>query len=110
MKIKGHINNNNVTVLIDSGSTHNFVNVNLAKIFNLFIRPVPNMKVMVVDGKKIDNVGKCHKVKLQMQEYNLESDFLAVPLGGIDVVLGIQWLQTLGTPQITKNILLNSMH
>ena len=31
-----------------------------------------------------------------MQEYNLESDFLAVPLGGIDVVLGIQWLQTLG--------------
>ena len=45
---------------------------------------------MVADGKKIDNVGKC-------QEYNLESDFLAVPLGGIDVVLGIQWLQTLGT-------------
>ena len=53
--------------------------------------------VMVEDGKKIDNVGKCHKVKLQMQEYNLDSDFLAVPLGGIDVVLGIQWLQTLGT-------------
>ena len=97
LKIKGHIKNNNVIVLINSGSTHNFVNVNLAKIFNLFIRPVPNMKVMVADGKKIDNVGKCHKVKLQMQEYNLELDFLAVPLGGIDVVLGIQWLQTLGT-------------
>ena len=40
------------------------------------------MKVMVVDGKKIENVGRCHKVKLQMQEYNLESDFYAVPLGG----------------------------
>ena len=52
---------------------------------------------MVVDGKKIENVGKYHKVKLQMQEYNLEFDFFAVPLGGIDVVLGIQWLQTLGT-------------
>ena len=32
-----------------------------------------------------------------MQEFNLESDFFVVPLGGIDVVLGIQWLQTLGT-------------
>ena len=76
LKIKGHIKNNNVTVLIDSGSTHNFVNVNFAKISNLFIHLVPNMKFMVVDGKKIDNVGKCHKVKLQMQEYNLESNFL----------------------------------
>ena len=52
---------------------------------------------MVVDGNKIDNVGKCHKVKLQMQEYNLESNFFVVPLGGVDVVLGIQWLQNLGT-------------
>ena len=55
------------------------------------------MKVMVADCKKIENVGKCHKVKLQMQEYNLESDFFSVPLGGVDVVFGIQWLQTLGT-------------
>ena len=52
---------------------------------------------MVADGKKIDNVGKCHKVKLQMQEYKLKSYFFVVPLGGVDVVLGIQWLQTLGT-------------
>ena len=97
LKIKEHIKNNNSTVLIDSGSTHNFVNTSLAKIFNLFVCPVPNMKLMVEDGNKIDNVGKCHKVKLQMHEYNLESDFFAVPLGGVDVLLGIQWLQTLGT-------------
>ena len=56
-----------------------------------------NMKVMVAYDKKIENVGKCHKVKLQMQEYNLESDFFAVPLGGVDSVMGIQWLQTLGS-------------
>ena len=72
LKIKGHIKNNNGIVLIDSGSTHNFVSASLTKIVNLFVHPVPNMKVMVTDGKKIDNVGKCHQVKLQMQEYNLE--------------------------------------
>ena len=55
------------------------------------------MKVMVADGKKIEKVGKCHKVKLQIQDYNLESEFYAVPFGGVDAVLGIQWLQTLGT-------------
>ena len=52
---------------------------------------------MVVDGKKIKKVGKCHKVKLQIQDYNLELEVYAVPLGGVDAVLGIQWLQKLGT-------------
>ena len=32
-----------------------------------------------------------------MQEYNIEYDFFIVPLERVDVVLGIQWLQTLGT-------------
>ena len=52
---------------------------------------------MVVDGKKFGNVRKCHKVKLQIQDFNFESELCIVPLGGIDVVLGVQWLQTLGT-------------
>ena len=52
---------------------------------------------MVADGKRIENVGRCHHFKLQMQEYNLESDLFVVHLGGVDVVLGIQWLHTLGT-------------
>ena len=54
------------------------------------------MKVMVADGKKNENVGKFHKVKLQIQDLNLESKLYIVPLGGVDMVLGFQWLQTLG--------------
>ena len=80
-------------MLFNRGSTHNFINVSVAKRLNLFIYPVPNMKVMVTDGKKIEKVGKCHKVKLQIQDYNLESEFYAIPLGGVDAVLGIWWLK-----------------
>ena len=50
------------------------------------------MKVMVADGKNIEKVEKCHKVKMQIQDYNLESEFYAAPLGGVDAILGIQWL------------------
>ena len=96
LKLKGHIKNNNVVVLFDIGSNHNFIDVSVAKRLNLFIYPVPNMKVMVADGKKTEKVGKCHKIKLQIQDYNLESEFYAAPLGRVNVVLGIQWLQTLG--------------
>jgi hypothetical protein len=97
LKLKGHIKNDNVTVLIDTGSTHNFLDIKIARKLKLFVYPVPDMKVMVADDKKIGNVGKCHKVKLQIQDFNLESELYTVPLGGVDVVLGVQWLQTLGT-------------
>lgn len=58
---------------------------------------MPNMKVMITDGKKIKKVGKCHKLKLEIQNYNLESPFYTIPLGGVDLVLVIKWLQTLST-------------
>ena len=61
------------------------------------MHPVPDMKIMVVDGKKFEKVGKCHKVKQQIQEFKLESELYTLPLGGVDIVMGFQWLQTLGT-------------
>ena len=80
-------------VLLDTGSTHNFLDSTMAKKLNIFTFPMPNMKVMVADGKKIEKVGKCHKVKLQIQNFNLESPFYTMPLQGVDVVSGIQLIQ-----------------
>jgi hypothetical protein len=97
IKLKGHIKNDNVIVLINIGSTHNFLTIKIARKLKLFVYIVPNMKVTVTDDKQIGNVIKCHKVKLQIQYFNLESKLYTVPLGGVDVVLGVQWLQTLGT-------------
>ena len=66
LKLKGHIKNENVIVLVDTGSAHNFLDIKVARKLKLFVHPVPDMKVMVVDGKKIEKVRKCHKVKLQI--------------------------------------------
>jgi hypothetical protein len=47
-------------------------------------------------------VGKSHNIKLSMGEYNLEILMYSIPIGSVDVFLGIQWLRTLlGT--ISKN-------
>ena len=40
---------------------------------------------------------KCHNIKLSMGKYVLNSPMLSIPMGGVDVVLGVQWLQSLGT-------------
>ena len=63
LKLKGNIKKN-VTILVDTGSTHNFIDVNVAKNLNLFVYPTVNIRVMVANGKKIDGIGKCHKIKL----------------------------------------------
>jgi len=97
IKIEGHIKKKKVIVLIDSGSTHNFIHCKIAKELNCFLYPTPEYQVMVASGGTINCSGKCHNIKLSMGEYVLNSPMLSIPMGGVDVVLGVQWLQSLGT-------------
>ena len=52
---------------------------------------------MIANGGTINCSGRCHNIKLSMGEYVLTSPMLSIPMGGADVVLGVQWLQSLGT-------------
>ena len=96
LKIEGYIKKNKVTVLIDYGSTHNSIHCKLAKVLNCFVYPAPEFQVMIVDGGTINCSGKCHNINLAMGEYVLNSPMISIPMGGVDVVLGVQWLQSLG--------------
>ena len=51
---------------------------------------------MVANGGTINCSGKCHNIKIAMGEYVLNIPMLSIPMGGVDVVLGVQWLQSLG--------------
>jgi carbamoylphosphate synthase small subunit len=97
LKIEGYIKNKKVIVLIDSGNTHNFIHYKLAKALNCFVYPAPEFQVMIADGGTINCSGKCNKINLTMGKYIMNSAMIAIPMGGVDVVLGIQWLQSLGT-------------
>jgi hypothetical protein len=96
LKIEGYIKKKNVIVLIDSGSIHNFIQYKLAKDLNCFVYLVPKFQVMIADGGTINCSGKCNKINITMGEYVMNSAMIIIPMGGADVVLGIQWLQSLG--------------
>ena len=93
LEIEGHIKNKNLIVFIDSGSTHNLIHCKVAKELNCFLYPTPKCQVMVANGGTINFSGKCHNINLTMGEYLLTSPMLSIPMGGADVVLGVQWLQ-----------------
>ena len=52
---------------------------------------------MIADGGTINFFGKFHNIKLNMGVYLLDSPIILIKMGGVDVVLGVQWLQSLGT-------------
>lgn len=55
------------------------------------------MKVLVGNGEKLKSHGYCHNVSIIMQKQTVQADFYLLPLPDYDVVLGAQWLQTLGS-------------
>ena len=96
LKIKGYIKYHQLVVLIDSGSTHNFINQSMAWSLHIFIHPINNFQVLIANGGTMNCGGRCENVKLQMGDYHLKTRMFAIDMGGCDIVLGVEWLRTLG--------------
>ena len=79
-------------MLIYFGSSHNFIQCKLAKVLNYFIYLALEFQVMISDRGTINYLGNFHKISLNMAESVLNVPIIYIPMSGIDVVLGVQWL------------------
>jgi len=96
MRLIGWIRNHRVVILIDSGSTHNFIDLHsLPKLCLGDLIPL-QLKVRVANGDTLLSSGKCPSVNIRVQGAVITSEFYLLPLGECDVVLGVEWLRTLG--------------
>ncbi|VFR00859.1 unnamed protein product [Cuscuta campestris] len=96
LKLVGSVNNQEVNVLLDSGSTHNFVHPAVAERLALVLHPVPPFRVYVGNGDSLRCAYSCPRTPLLLQGTLFEVDLFLLEIHGPDVVLGVQWLQTLG--------------
>jgi hypothetical protein len=96
MRIVGVIRFHRVIVLIDSGSTHNFVDSKLAASLGLQPQPQDGITVQIANGQEVASPGRSREVEVRLQGVNFRADLFILPLAGCDAVLGIQWLRTLG--------------
>lgn len=95
IRIRGHISNHPVTVLIDGGSTHNFVQTRIAKFLELPSHPTNTLKVMVGNGSILECHSLCSSIPISLQTQTFNIDFYSLPLCGADVVLGAPWLRSI---------------
>lgn len=93
----GSIAGQPVTVLIDTGSSHNIIQSRLAAFLHLPVTPFPEFSVMVDNGELLQCSGLSLDVPLCLQTHIFKVPLYLLPIQGADVVLGMASLGTLGT-------------
>lgn len=84
-----------VYILVDSGSTNNFLDATFAAKMKVVLDIAKNLDVVVVNGVRLRSSGSCSQVSWTLQGQTLVANFHPLPLREYNMVLGIQWLQTL---------------
>ncbi|KAA0037057.1 Ty3/gypsy retrotransposon protein [Cucumis melo var. makuwa] len=83
MKVKGRVGEEEVVILIDCGATHNFIAEKLVTKLRLTLQETPNYGVIL--GSR-------------------------TALGGVDMILGMQWLHSLGVTEVDWKKLMLTFH
>ena len=96
LRFSGLIGNIKVQVLIDGGSSDNFLQPRIAKFLKIPIEPGPVFRVLVGNGDMMTAEGVIQDLPLKIQGNELKVPVFLLPVAGADVILGAAWLATLG--------------
>jgi hypothetical protein len=62
----------------------------------LEVTPQDGLTVKVANGEWVTSGGVCRAAAMTVGSEQFHVNFYALPLDGFDIVLGVQWLRTLG--------------
>ena len=94
-RVLGTICHARLTVLVNNGSTHNFIQPQVAKLLNLQAVKTEPLRIMVGNGSLLECLSWCPTIEVQLQGHPFTVDLRLLPIHGVDVVLGVEWLRTL---------------
>ena len=97
MRFEGKIQGTIIQILLDSGSSNNFIQPRIAKALKLAIQPSPQFQVMVGNGQTMTTEGVVLDLQLNIQGHDIVLPVYLLPVTGADLVLGATWLATLGS-------------
>ncbi|XP_074318692.1 uncharacterized protein LOC141655514 [Silene latifolia] len=88
MRVTGKVRTQSVHILIDSGSTHNFLDEAVARKLGCRISSTYPLEVSVANGDKIVTTKICKKFNWQLHGVEFAADVMIVPLGGCENGVG----------------------
>lgn len=92
LRIKGNIHGVPVVILLDTGSTHSFMNAGIAARVQAAIVTTATLSVTVANGEQILSQTVCQGMKWNMQGQEYAFDLRVLTVVGYDIVLGVDWM------------------
>lgn len=103
IRLRGWVQGAELLMLVDSGSTHSFVDEKIgSKFLGLKLLPQP-LKVQIADGGQLNCCKVIPNCDWWIQGQHFSSNFRLLPLGNYDVILGMDWLEQFSPMQIEWN-------
>ncbi|KAG6390471.1 hypothetical protein SASPL_148206 [Salvia splendens] len=96
MRLHAKLGEHTIIVLIDSGASHNFISRALVDRLQLQPDREERFGVLLGNGLRQEAEGACRKIEVTLAGCQFLLDCFVFPLGGVDMILGMTWLSTLG--------------
>nr|KYP48653.1 Transposon Ty3-I Gag-Pol polyprotein [Cajanus cajan] len=90
------INGFPIKVLVDGGSSDNFLQPRVAKFLELPVEPTPLFRVMVGNGNYMTAEGMIRDLTVSSQGSVFHLPVFLLPVSGADLILGASWLKIIG--------------
>lgn len=97
MRVVGQVGKRVIHILIDTGSTHNFIDISVARDANVKTQNISPLMIAVAGGNSLWVYEQCPSLALASHGIHFHIEVYLLPLAGYDMVIGMQWLRELGT-------------
>jgi Retroviral aspartyl protease/Ty3 transposon capsid-like protein len=92
MRFRGKVGTHCIYALLDSGSTHSFIDPSVLQGQNFQISVTKPLVVMVANGERMVTDTHCSSLTFSLQGHEFKGDLRLLQIKGYDVILGLDWL------------------
>jgi hypothetical protein len=96
MQVLVIVNGAHLSALLDSGSTHNFVDSAAAVHTGIQLTAQHGLHVAVANSDQVHSLSCCKGLQMVISGKPFSIDCYSLDLRSYDMVLGVQWLKSLG--------------
>lgn len=93
--LRGEYKKNDLTILLDSGSTHRFLDMKTSRHLGCTIKEAMPMRVTMANGNKLISRHTCPKFNWKIQGVEFTDTVRLVKLGACEMILGGDWMRNL---------------